>query len=95
MTLEMRVELMKLQDGEQNCDIYQKFNFSASTVITLSEDKSWILEVVRKEFPLVTQKCDWLTAGMENILIVWVQNYTLCGVPNGNAILMHMGTSTS
>jgi hypothetical protein len=32
MTLEMRAELMKLHDGEQNCDIYQKFNFSASNV---------------------------------------------------------------
>lgn len=39
MTLEMRAELMKLSDGMQNCDIYQKFNFSASTVATLPEDK--------------------------------------------------------
>jgi hypothetical protein len=72
MTLEMKAELMKLIDGMQNCDIYQKFNFSASTVATLPEDKSRILEVVRKASPLLftlIQKRE-LTAGIENILVV-------------------------
>jgi hypothetical protein len=80
MRLEMKAELMKFSDGMQNCDIYQKFNFSASTVATLPEDKSRILEVVRKASPLlftVIQKHDELRAGMENILIIWKHDYAL------------------
>jgi hypothetical protein len=84
MTLEIKAELMKLSDGMQNCDIYQKFNFSASTVPTLPQDKSRILEIVRKASPLlftVTKNRDGSTAEMENIPIVWVHDYTLCCVP--------------
>lgn len=77
---EMKAELMKLSDGMQNCDIYQKFNFSASPVATLPQDKSRIIEVARKASHLlftVIQKCDELRDGMENILIICKYDYTL------------------
>lgn len=81
-TLEMKAELMKLSAGMQNCDIYQKFNFSISTVATLPQDKSRIIEVARKASHLlftVIQKYE-LRAGMENILIIWKYDYILHSV---------------
>jgi hypothetical protein len=76
MKLEMKGQIIKFGEGEiQNRDIYRKFCLSASPVATVPKEKFRILEIVKKTSPFlstVVQKCDELTAEMENILMAYM-----------------------
>jgi hypothetical protein len=84
----MKAQIIKFGDSEiQNCDIYTKFCLSASTVATVSKEKFRILEIVKKAsafLSTVVQKCEELTAEMENILMVYMLKLgALCPSPYG------------